>query len=171
MNVMRTNRMEDSDVTYSRLVAATVGEAFAAWTAARALERWWAPAEAKLTTLRLELWPGGEFHYRLAWPEGAPSFGKWVFREIVERDRLEFVVCLADQAGRAQRHPTWVNWPLETLLTVRFAAHDGATLISLRWVPTNASPRERDAFFAGHEAIKQTCAELFERLCDYLDGA
>ncbi len=47
------------------------------------------------------------------------------------------------------------NWPLETLLTVTFAEHEGRTTLTVRWAPLNATELERETFEAGHTSMQQ----------------
>ena len=70
-----------------------------AWTEAEHLGNWWGPKGFDIVSVKLDLRPGGIFHYCLDRPEGQEMWGKFIFREIVPEQRLVFVVSFSDAEG------------------------------------------------------------------------
>ena len=56
-----------------------------AWTDAKSLGQWWGPKGFDIASVKLDLRPGGMFHYLLRSPDGQEMWGKLIFREIVPR--------------------------------------------------------------------------------------
>src|SRR5215468_2760397 len=80
----------------TRVFDAPLDLVFKAWTEAERLTHWWGPKGFKMLSCKLDLRPGGVFHYGMQAPNGAAMWGKWVFREIVAPKRLVFVVSFSD---------------------------------------------------------------------------
>jgi uncharacterized protein YndB with AHSA1/START domain len=143
-----------------------------AWTEAEHLGKWWGPAGFDIISVKLDLRPGGTFHYCLRSPEGQDMWGKFIFREIVPQERLGFVVSFSDAEGRLARHPMSPDWPLTILSTVKFVdAGAGKTAITVTWVAYEATEAERKTFEDGAESMRQGWTGTFDRLDDYLAKA
>ena len=155
----------------TRVLAAPLELAWRAWTEREHLSRWFGPKGVSITQSTLELRPGGLFHFAMRQPDGSLVWGKWVFREIVPQERLEFISSFSDEKQGTTRHPFNGEWPLETLSTVTFANHAGighGTVVTVTWLPINASEAERQAFAAGHESMTQGWSGTFEQLREYI---
>ncbi len=77
---------------------------FKAWTEPERLMRWWGPKGFTTPFCKVDLRPGGVFHYCLRSPEGRDVWGKGVYREIVEPERIIYTDTLCRcgrQPGRA----------------------------------------------------------------------
>jgi uncharacterized protein YndB with AHSA1/START domain len=142
-----------------------------AFTEAERLKHWWGPKGFKMLSCRVDLRPGGTFHYGMQGPDGSEMWGKWVFREIIKPERLTIVVSFSDKEGGITRHPYAPNWPLEMLGTTTFAAQDGKTLLMTRTVAFNASDDERKTFEAGFDGMKQGFSGTWDQLAAYLAEA
>ena len=102
-------------------------------------------------------------------PDGHELWGEWVIQEIREPERLVFISSFSDQAGGLTRHPLNAKWPLETLSTVNFAEEtDGKTILTIEWVPVNATEEERKTFDENHESMRQGWTGTLDRLTEYL---
>ena len=77
----------------------------------------------------VDLRPGGIFLYGMQAPNGSEMWGKWVFREIVEPERLVFVSSFSDKNAGLTRHPMAPTWPIEMLGTATFIDQGGKTLL------------------------------------------
>ena len=110
-----------------------------AWTDAKALKKWWGPKGFEVVSTKVDLKPGGMFHYHLRSPNGQDMWGKFVYREIVPEERLVFISSFSDEAGGETRHPLAPDWPLRMLSTVTFAEKAGKTTITVRWLPYEAT--------------------------------
>ena len=140
-----------------------------AWTEAERLGKWWGPKGFDIVSVKLDLRPGGTFHYLLRSPEGQEMWGKFIFREIVPQERLVFVVSFSDAEGGLTRHPMSPDWPLTMLSTVTFAdTGTGKTTITVKWVAYEATEAERKTFEAGKDSMKAGWTGTFDRLDDYL---
>ena len=135
-----------------------------AWTERERLARWWGPKGFVVEVLRLDLRPGGIFHYGLRSANGQQHWGRFVYREIAAPERLVFVVTFADKDCNVVRHPWDANWPLEMLSTVTFVERAGKTAVTVTWVPLNATDVEERTFYAGRESMRAgwtgTCDQL-----------
>jgi uncharacterized protein YndB with AHSA1/START domain len=140
-----------------------------AWTEADQLGRWWGPKGFDIVSVKLDLRPGGTFHYCLRSPDGQEMWGKFIFREIVAPERLVFVVSFSDAEGGVARHPMASDWPLTWLSTVTFAeTGTGKTNVTVRWLPHDATEAERKVFADGKESMTAGWTGTFERLDDHL---
>jgi uncharacterized protein YndB with AHSA1/START domain len=141
-----------------------------AWTE-RDHMQWWGPKGVTIHHAKLDLRPGGTFHYCMKTPEGREMWGKWAIREVVKPERLVFVNSFSDEAGGLTRHPMSPHWPLELLSTVAFAAQGDKTLLTIEWLPLNATEIERKTFDEGHESMKNGWGGTFDRLAEHLAKA
>jgi uncharacterized glyoxalase superfamily protein PhnB/uncharacterized protein YndB with AHSA1/START domain len=139
-----------------------------AWTDPVRLRQWWGPKGVSVLSANLDLRPGGVFHYGLRTPTGDEMWGKFVYREIVEPERLVFVVSFSDKDGGVTRHPFVPNWPMETLSTVTFEERDGKTRLTVQWRPHQATEIERKTFDEGHASMQQGWTGTLDQFAAYL---
>jgi uncharacterized protein YndB with AHSA1/START domain len=116
------------------------------FTKAEHLKHGMGPAGTKMDHVKVDLRPGGVFHYGMKMPDGNTMWGKWTFREIDPPKKLVVVVSFSDENLGVTHHPIAPGWPLETLSTTTFAENDGKTTITLEWRAVNATEEERDLF-------------------------
>ena len=154
----------------TRLFAAPRELVWKAWTEANRLAAWFSPAGTAVAHNSLDLRPGGIYHYGLRTPDGEVYWGRWVFREIVEPERLVVIVSFSDESGGVTRHPLGPDWPLETHSTLTLIERDGGTELVLEWTPWNATETELAAFAAGAESMEQGWGGTFAQLEEYLAG-
>ncbi len=144
------------------------------WKANTELERlkhWWGPKGFTWLGGKLDLRPGGMFHYGMRSPDGVEMWGRFVYREIVAPEKLVFVVSFSDANAGMTRHPWAPNWPLEVLNTSTFAERDRKTTITIRGIPINATDIERETFAAGRDSMRQGFAGTLDQLEAYLAKA
>jgi uncharacterized protein YndB with AHSA1/START domain len=139
-----------------------------AFTEAEHLKHWWGPKGFKMLSCKLDLRPGGIFHYGMQAPDGSVMWGKWVFREIVAPERLTIVISFSDENAGITRHPGAPVWPAEMLGTTTFTAQGRKTLLTTRTIAFNATEDERKAFEAGFEGMKQGFTGTFDQFEAYL---
>ncbi len=140
------------------------------WTEARHLARWWGPKGCRVEVKRLEIRPGGVFHYSFRYGEAPPMWGRFVFREVAAPELLVFVNSFSDPEGGLTRAPFEGTWPLETLSTITFAEAGGGSRVTVHWLPIDASETERATFDAGRPSMTQGWSGSFEVLEEYLAG-
>jgi uncharacterized protein YndB with AHSA1/START domain len=141
---------------------------FTAWTEPERLAQWWGPKGFTMISTKVDLRPGGVFHYGMKSPDGHEMWGKFVYREITPPERMVFVISFSDENGGVTRHPLSATWPLEVINTLTFSEHDGKTTLTLRGGPINATEEERATFKAGHSSMQQGFKGTFDQLAEYL---
>jgi uncharacterized protein YndB with AHSA1/START domain len=164
-------KAEGKEFTITRVVDAPLDRVWKAWTDAKQLKKWWGPKDFAILSTKLDLRPGGVFHYHLRSPEGQDMWGKFIYREVVPQKRLVFVVSFSDEAGGVTRHPLHEKWPLTILSTVTFAEENHKTTVTVKWIPVDATEAERKTFEEGRESMKAGWTGTFDRLDAYLAKA
>jgi uncharacterized protein YndB with AHSA1/START domain len=141
---------------------------FKAQTAAEHLGKWWGPKGYDMLVAKLDLRPGGLFHYRMRSPEGHEMWGRFVYREIVAPERIVFVNSFADENGGIIRAPFAPDWPLEVLNVMTLTEEGGKTTLTLRGGPINASAAEISRFNSFHDSMRQGFGGTLDQLEAYL---
>ena len=139
-----------------------------AWTEREQLLQWFGPKGFTMTTAKLDLRPGGTFHYCLRSSDGKEMWGKFVYREIAAPSRIVLVNSFSDAQGGLTRHPFAPTWPIEMLSTTTLAEEGGKTKVTIEWSPLNPTDEERKTFDSSHDGMKQGWTGTFEQLTDYL---
>jgi len=134
------------DFTLSREFDASRETLWACLTDPQRMRQWWGPKGCKVVAANMDLRPGGSYHYGLDMPNGQTMWGKFVYREIVAPERLNFINFFSDEKGGVTRHPLAPNWPLEMLSTFTLEKTNGKTRFAVRWSPHNATKEERETF-------------------------
>ena len=165
-----TNKSADTDFIISRIYAASRELLFNAFTDPERLQHWWGPVGFSVVAAKMDLRPGGSYHFGLCGPDGEMMWGKFVYREIVPPQRLVWVHSFADAAGNVIKHPMSPDWPLLMLATVTFDAHPQGTQLTLRFSALDASEDERNTFSVNFESMQQGWNGTFDRLESYLAG-
>lgn len=132
------------------------------------LKHWWGPKGFTVSTVEVDLRPGGVFFYGMRTPDGHEFWGKWGYREIVAPERIVSIVSFTDEMGNPVRHPMEPRWPLEILGTMTLAEHEGKTSVTVRTVPYNATEEERKVFFDARDSMEEGFTGTFDQLADYL---
>lgn len=154
----------------SRVFDAPRDRVWKSWTEAERLKHWWGPAGFKVHTCKVDLRPGGIFHYGMTAPDGADMWGKFTYREIKPQERLVFIVSFSDAKAGETRHPWNANWPRQTLSTVTFEEQAGGkTKVSVQWTPADGSSElERKTFDEGRDGMKQGWGGTMDQFAGYL---
>jgi len=150
-------------LTVTRVFDAPRSLVFKAWTDPEHVTRWWGPKGFTTPFLKIDPRPGGEVHYCMRSPEGRDFWGKGIYREIVEPERLVFTDFFTDEKGNlvpATHYGMSPDWPEELLVTVTFAEHEGKTKLTLQHAGVPKG-KEGDSCEAGW-------TESLERLAEHL---
>jgi uncharacterized protein YndB with AHSA1/START domain len=127
------------------------------FTEAEHLKQWWGPKGFKVTKAKVDLRPGGVFHYAMQPSGGDLMWGKMAYREITPRDRIVFINSFSDEAGGVTRHPMAPSWPLQMLSIYTFEdAPGGKTKFTVHWTPYEAMPEERAVFESDQSRVSMT---------------
>lgn len=135
------------------------------------MRQWWGPKGVTIIASKIDLRPGGTYHYGMRTPDGKEMWGKFVYREITPPERLVFVSSFSDEKGGLTSHPLAPSWPIEMLSTFSFVEAGGKTTFQVTWTPLNATPEERATFDAGQDSMKQGWTGTMEQLAAYLAKA
>jgi uncharacterized protein YndB with AHSA1/START domain len=156
----------------TRLFNAPRRRVWQAFTEAERLAQWWGPKGFKMMVTKLDLRPGGTFHYGMQPPAGSPMgevmWGLFVYREITPPERIVFVNSFSDEQGGITRHPMAPNWPREMLNVITFEEEDGKTRVTLRGGPIHCTPEEADTYHSNHPSMRGGFGGTFDQLDEYL---
>jgi uncharacterized protein YndB with AHSA1/START domain len=160
-----TSAITDSDFVISRVFDAPRELMWKAFTEPERMKQWWGPKGTTIIVSKMDLRVGGTYHGAMRTPDGAVMWAKFVYREIVEPERLIWIHSFSDEAGGLSRHPLSASWPLELLTTVTFEeAPGGRTKLTLRWLPFNATEDERKTFDVARDSMRQGWGGSFDQL-------
>jgi len=138
-----------------------------AWTEPDRFKRWWGPKGFTTPFCKVDLRPGGVFHYCMRSPEGRDFWGKGVYREIVPLERIVCTDSFADEEGNlvpATYYGMSADFPLEMLVTVTFEEIEGKTKLTLQHALGSVPASERDL-------CQQGWNESLDKLAEYLAKA
>lgn len=169
MGETQSQTESSKDFVISRVFDAPRERVWQAMTEVERMKQWWGPTGFTVFAANMDFRPGGVFHCGMRSFEGYKLWGKFIYREIIPRERLVFVNSFSNEAGGVTRHPIIPTWPLETLTTVTFDEEPGGkTKLTVRWSSHNATDVERKTFDASHTMMKVTWAGTFDQLVAYL---
>jgi uncharacterized protein YndB with AHSA1/START domain len=92
---------------------------FDAWTTCEHLMKWWGTRTYPMSQCKLDLRPGGVWHYCLRGPNGEEAWGKATYDEIARPERLAFTDAFSNAQGDTV--------PPETKMTITFDDAGGKT--------------------------------------------
>lgn len=153
----------------SRVLNAPRDLVWKCFTDPRRMKEWWGPKGFKVLHSKMDLRPGGTYHYGMESPTGQAMWGIFHFREVMPQEKMVFVNSFSDEKGGTTRHPMAPTWPLEMLSTFTFEDEPGGkTKFTLRWSPHNATDEERKTFEAGFDSMRGGWGGTLEQLEAYL---
>ncbi|CAG0967162.1 hypothetical protein ANRL2_01354 [Anaerolineae bacterium] len=147
----------------TRVLNAPREAVFKAWTEQRQVVRWWGPKGFTTPYCRIDLRPGGVFHYCMRSPDGEDYWGRGVYTEVAEPERLALFDSFSDEFGNIVEPSVYgmsPEWPIETLLVVTFDDLDGRTGLALR--------SDISTELAESSGARQGWEESLDRLAEYL---
>ncbi|UUO08884.1 SRPBCC domain-containing protein [Blastopirellula sp. J2-11] len=166
MSAANTNPEIDFQLT--RIFDAPRELIYQAWTEAQHLEKWWGPLGFSLRVVKLDLQPGGVFHYAMKMPDGPEMFGKFVYREIEPNRMLTYVLSFADADEKLVVHPLSPTWPPEILSAIELFDEDGQTRAEFWSTPINSSREQEQTFLEERENMQQRFSGTLDKLEAYL---
>src|ERR1700722_8636593 len=168
VSAMTTAETKSTDFIISRVFDAPRELVWKAFTDPEHMKQWWGPKGCTVISAKIDLRPGGFYHYGMRAPDGHEMWGKFVYREIVPPERLVFINSFSDAQGGLTRHPMSPNWPLELMSTFTFEEHDGKTKFTIKWHPHNADEAGRKAFDEGRKGMNHGWNGTLDQLTEYL---
>lgn len=142
-----SQKEQTQEVFITRVLDAPRDVVFKAWTDCERLMGWWGPNDFATPFCKIDLRPGGVFRNCMRSPDGRDYCGTGVYREVVEPERIVFTDSFADEQGNpvpATYYGMSPSWPMEMLVTVTFAEHEGKTKLTLRHDLGYVPASERD---------------------------
>lgn len=166
---MRNKKINISDEIFviTRSFEASQELVFNAFTDPEHLMRWWGPKGFSMVYCKLDLRPGGMFHYCAQSPNGEALWGRFVYREISPCRRLIFVNSFSDQSGNLTPTP-FPGWPQEMLNKVIFTEQPDKTIVTLTSEAIHATVEERKTFVAAFRQMQHGYNGTFDQLENYL---
>jgi uncharacterized protein YndB with AHSA1/START domain len=153
----------------SREFAAPRDLVWSAWTERERFMTWFMPKGFKNAYAKMDLRPGGMFHYCLAAPDGKELWGRAVYCEIVPPAKLVWINSFSDKDTGITPHPFSKDpWPLQMLTVVTLAEQAGKTTVTITWTPFDATEAERETFEKGRESMKMGWTGTLDNLSGYL---
>jgi uncharacterized protein YndB with AHSA1/START domain len=139
-----------------------------AWTEPERLMQWWGPKDYTMTVSKLDLWPGGVFHYGMRSPDGHEMWGRFVYVDLFAPEKLVFINSFSNEAGDIIRNPMNINWPLEVFNIYTFTEKAQKTTLLMKGRPHHATDEEQKAFDRNRENVRKGFTGTFEQLDTYL---
>jgi len=168
MSNKMTVKVEGQVLTLERVFNAPRELVFKAFSEAEHLKHWWGPRGWTLTVCNVDFRPGGVWHYCMKCMDpnqgdfyGMESWGKGVYKEIVEAERIDYVDYFSDAEGNeAEGMPS-------ADITMLFENHEGKTkLVSItRYESAEALKAVIDM------GMEQGITETWDRLEEHLQAA
>ena len=167
-----TNKVPaEKEFVISRLFKAPRELVFACFTDPEHMKQWWGPKGVTVIASKMDLRPGGFYHYGMRTPDGSAMWGKFIYREIEKPQRIVLVSTFSDEAGGVTRHPMAPTWPLQMLSTFLFETEGDGTRLTIKWLPIDPTDEERATFEGGFAGMNQGWSGTFEQLEAYLATA
>jgi len=161
----------EREFTITRVFNAPRDLVWKAYTEAERLMQWWGPKGVTMRVAKMDLRPGGRFHYCYQMPDGNEMWGVFDYREVVAPERLVFTNAFSDAEGTIVRASFSAEWPLEILNTQIFAEHESKTTITMRAVPYKATAAEHKIFEGAFASLQQGIKGTLDQLEAYLARA
>lgn len=163
-----TEQETQQDFVVSRVLAAPRELVWKAWAEPKCLAEWWGPKGCTLRVIKVDLRPGGVFHYAMAYKPGHEMWGRFVYRDIAAPERLVYVSSFSDEGAGLTRAPFKDTFPLEILNTLTLREQGGKMVLTLRGRPLNATDEERATFIDMFPSMQQGFGGTFDQLETYL---
>ncbi len=152
-------RTAGQDLVVERVFDAPRELVWRAFTEPERLAKWFGPKGWTLPVCNLDFRTGGVWHYMMQGPNGEESWGRAVYREIVEPERIVYTDQFADAAGNVNE-----NMP-SMLITMNFVDLGGSKT-RLESITIFGTEAELQATLA--MGVVQGLTETWDKLADYL---
>ena len=153
-----TTDLEKGELSMKRLFDAPRELVFKAWSSCDHISKWWGPRTYPTTFCEMDFRPGGTWRYCMTGPEGDQAWGKGVYSEIVEPERIAYRDYFTDAKGvESSELPS-------SAITVEFRQQNGQTELHSR---TRYDSKEamQQVIDMG---VEEGFAETLDRLEEYL---
>jgi uncharacterized protein YndB with AHSA1/START domain len=124
------------------------------WTTPEHLAHWWGPKGWTLPVCQVDLRPGGVWLYCMRGPGGEDAWGKAVYREIVEPERIVYLDTFVDADGNL------LEGMPELTITVTFEDVNGKTKVTSLVDFASAAELEQVLSMGMEQGLADTWARL-----------
>jgi uncharacterized protein YndB with AHSA1/START domain len=161
------SKVEGQVLTLERVFDAPRELVFKAFSEAEHLKHWWGPRGWELTVCNIDFRPGGVWHYCMKCIDkeqgdyyGYESWGKGVYKEIVEAEKIDYTDYFSDAEGNESD-----SMP-STDVSMLFEEYEGKTkLVSKsRYISAEALQSVLDM------GMEQGITETWDRLAEHLQA-
>jgi len=148
-----------TELVLTRMFDAPRELVFASYSSCEHLRNWWGPRRWPMAECSIDFRVGGVWHYCLRGPnEGDESWGRSVFREIVEPERIAYTDAFSDADGHVDE-----SMP-QTEGSVDLEDVDGRTRLTLRAKYPSSADLEKVLHMGMEAGISETLDRLDEHL-------
>lgn len=163
--------MQDGTFTMARDFDAPLALVWEAWSDADQMQAWWGPKGCSLKAARFEFRPGGFFHYAMQFPNHPVMWGRFIYRDIVEPDRIGWLNSFSNEGCGIARAPFDMAFPLEVHNEVSLVEQAGKTTMTLNARPHGASEEECKVFVGMLASLQQGFGGTLDQLASHLTAA
>lgn len=163
-----SERAATAELNVRRVFSAPLDRVWKGWTDPKQLTEWWLPKDFEAEVTKLDVAPGGVFHYGLRSPRGRKLWGRVVFTEVAAGERLSFITSYSNEKGEVIRNPFNPTCPLQIAVEASFTEDARKTVVDLRIIPYSSSEEERIAFIASNDWMLKSFAAMLDQLTDLL---
>lgn len=153
-----SSKVEGLELIMERSFEAPRERVFSMFTEPDHIARWWGPTGWGTTVYKMEVKPGGIWHYCMRSPEGQEAWGKAIYREIEAPNRLVYVDTFSDeQENEVEGLPTML------ITTDFFAEGTGCKVVS-----ATKFDSEEELKSVMEMGAVEGMAQTYDRLEEYL---
>ena len=153
-----TTDLENGELVATRTFDAPRQLVFAAYSSCDHIKNWWGPRTYPTTFCEMDFRPGGTWRYCMTGPEGDEAWGKGVYSEIVEPERIVYRDYFTDSQGvESAEMPS-------AAITVEFLQQNGRTEL----VSKTKYDSKEDLQKVLEMGVEEGFAETLDRLEEYL---
>lgn len=159
---------QEKELVIERVINAPRALVWKTFTEAEHLRHWWGPVGFTLDVLKLDVRPGGMFHYAMRAGNGSAMFGRFDYIEIQAPEKIVFTNSFSDANANHVRAPFSGEWPLKILNTWTFEEKNNKTTLLLRGKPFEATDAEIRRFVQEFPGMNKGFGGTFDQLDKYL---
>lgn len=144
------SKVQGREIIITRLINAPRELIFDVWTTPEHVKHWYGPEGFITTTHKMNLSPGGEWHFTMHGPDGRDYPNRIKFIEILRPEKLVY-----RHAGDDDTEP------VDFHATITFEDNNGATMVTMRSTFASAEALQRVVeTYGAVEGGKQTLSRL-----------
>ena len=160
-----TERRTEVPFVLTRVLYAPRHLVFKTWTEPDHVRRWWGPRAFTTPFCKIDLRPGGLFHYCMRSAEGKDYWGRGLYREVIRPERLVYEDSFSNEDGgivAPKQYGMSPDWPERTLTTIMFEDQDGQTRLTITGGVSEALAKSQKADIGWNESLDRLAAYLAE---------